>query len=344
VESYNETIENLKKSSSSKTILQEEAKLENNEIINKITDTALYDLIIELLLTESNVFLYGYGSKLRLIYNFIKYFQDTVNCGEDGNYHLLIFNCYNPEINMKFMLNEITAYIWCILDTSGKGVSEVIKKVRTTEDHIVYISELLKEIERREINAKFLLIVNNVDGPNFQSKPIQSVLANLVSCSNILLLATSDNLYVNYFWTQSIKDSYSFYFLKFHTFTPYELEINDKNSLIGEKTIKSGNGLAEIFRSLTKNQREVLKHIADIQLKGNLDILTAKGLVDYLSDNAYGVCNSQNRLMELIHEPIYHEILVERIHKNTKQIYKLNLEIDVIERIKNGEYNFEDEI
>jgi hypothetical protein len=242
------------------------------------------------------------------------------------------------------MLNEIASYIWSFLDNSGSGCSEGMKKVRTTEDHIAHIVGLLQEIAKREINVKFLLIVNNIDGPNFQSKPIQSVLANLVSCSNILLLATSDNLYINYFWTQTIKDSYSFYFLKFHTFTPYELEINDKNSLIGEKTIKSGNGLAEIFRSLTKNQRDVLKHIADIQLRGELDILTAKGLVDYLSDNAYGVCNNQNRLMELIHEPIDHEILVERIHKNTKQIYKLNLEIEVIEKIKNGEFDFEDQV
>ena len=68
-ESYNEVIEKMKKSSHCRSILQEEAKLENDQKINIITERGLFDVIIELLLAESNVFLYGYGSKLKFIYN-----------------------------------------------------------------------------------------------------------------------------------------------------------------------------------------------------------------------------------------------------------------------------------
>ncbi len=121
-------------------------------------------------------------------------------------------------------------------------------------------------------------------------------------------------------------------------------EINEKNSLTGEKSIKSGSGLGEVLKSLTLNQKEVLKLMAQIQLKGDLSLMTPKALVDFMLDNGYGICNNQNRFMELILEPLDHEIIVEKIlKKNNKQVYKLNLDNDVLEKIASGEYDNDNE-
>ena len=340
VESFFEIIEGMKKNTKCKEIIKQEETLENDETINKITDIALYDLIIELILADSNVFLFGYGSKLKLVYNFINYFQDAVNKEYDENFHILVFNCFNPEVNLKYILSNIQEYVIKQLDSIGiesKEFQEMMKKNRTAEQIATYIQYMIENIfSQREIQMKFLVILNNIDGPNFQSVASQNLLSLLADTTNIRLIATSDNLYINYFWNQAVKDNFSFYFLKFHTFTPYEVEINEKNSLIGEKNIKTGTGLIAIYKSLTKNARDVLRVIAELQLREDQAILTQRGIVDYMTDEGLGICNSINRFMELIHEPMDHQILVKRNFKE-KEIYKLNLEEKMVIKIANGE-------
>jgi hypothetical protein len=313
--------------------------------LNKISKFSLYDLMIELIKTKSNIFLYGYGSKLKIIYDFIQYFQSNVNGVDSQNYYLLTFNCYNPEINLKFILNEIQGLILNLLEQIGcsdKELKEVTQKYKTLEDQVYYIDELRKILKTKEFHGKFIIIMNNIDGPNLQNKIFQSIIATLVNITGFILITTSDNLYINHFWTQTMKDNFSFYFLKYNTFSPYELEINDKNSLTGEKNIKSGTGFGEILKSLTKNHRDVIKIMAEIQMKGDLTQMTPKALVDYMTDHGFGVCNSQNRFMELILEPRDHEIIVERLlPKTNKQIYKLNLDNEILEKIVNGEFDGE---
>lgn len=339
-------IEKLQKNKHCKKIIKEEedSDIYNNEYINKITDKAFYDLIIELLFTDSNILIYGYGSKLKLIYDFISYYQQKVNCEENKNTHILVFNCYNPEINIKFILNEIQSYLISQLDSFGLCKNEFRQlNYKTLEHQVVALKSLRNEMINKELCSDILIIMNNIDGPNFQFKTFQQVLSQMVEVAEFRLLATSDNLYLNYFWTQNMKDNFSFYFLKFHTFIKYELEINEKNSLTGEKSLKSGAGLIEVLKSLTKNQKEVLKVMAEIQLKGDLTQMAPKALVEYMVDNGFGICNTQNRFMELIFEPMDHEIIVEKVlPKNNKHIYKLNLDNDILEKIVNGSYDQEE--
>ena len=165
-------------------------------------------------------------------------------------------------------------------------------------------------------------------------------MSQLVDLTEFVFIVTSDNLFINYLWTQTVKDSFSFYFLKYNTVVPYQYEINDKTSLTGEKNVKSGTGLIQILKSLTKNQREVVKVMAQIQLKGDLTMMTPKALVDYMTDNCIGICNNQNRFMELILEPKDHEVVVEKVlPKTNKQIYKLNIDQENLEKLANGEFD-----
>jgi len=223
---------------------------------------------------------------------------------------------------------------------SGKGLKEFAQKSRTLEEQIIIIHNIEQALTKAEFYGKFLVIINNIDGPNFQNKMFQNVLSQLVDLTEFVFIVTSDNLYINYLWTQTVKDSFSFYFLKYNTAVPYQYEINDKTSLTGEKNVKSGTGLIQILKSLTKNQREVVKVMAQIQLKGDLSLMTPKALVDYMTDNCIGICNNQNRFMELILEPKDHEVVVEKVlPKTNKQIYKLNIDQENLEKLANGEFD-----
>ena len=114
------------------------------------------------------------------------------------------------------------------------------------------------------------------------------------------------------------------------------MEINDKNSLTGEKNIKAGMGLVQILKSLTKNQRDMIKIIAKEQLIGNANNLSLKNLTDKLIDET--IASSQNQVLEYLIEPKDHHLIVER--KGTSgTFYKLNLSDDILEKFSNGEFD-----
>ncbi len=351
IEPYSEVLGKIQKYEKQEKS-QQSLSIDHIEEINLLNDESFFDLLIELIKTDSNIFIYGYGSKLKLIYDFINYFHEnsqddssgsiTTNCS-NLNYYTLVFNCYNPEMNIKYILSEIQSCLINQLDQLGlsaKELKEFAHKSRTLEEQITLIHNIERVLVNMEFFGKFIIIINNVDGPNFQNKFFQNVLSQLVDLTEFVFIVTSDNLYINYLWTQTIKDCFSFYFLKYNTFVPYQYEINDKTSLTGEKNVKSGSGLIQILKSLTKNQREVIKVMAQIQMKGDLSMMTPKALVDYMADNCVGVCNNQNRFMELILEPKDHEIVIEKtLPKSNKEIYKLNLDQETLEKFANGEFD-----
>jgi hypothetical protein len=154
------------------------------------------------------------------------------------------------------------------------------------------------------------------------------------------LFATSDNLSLNYFWNQTIKDNYSFYFIKYNTFENFDMEINDKNSLTGEKNIKEGSGLVQILKSLTRNQRDMIKIIAKTQLKGNTLNLTIKNLTNLLIDEM--IASSQNQVLEYLIEPLDHNLIVVRNSNSSSKsysFYKLNLTDEILSKFDIGEFD-----
>ena len=123
---------------------------------------------------------------------------------------------------------------------------------------------------------------------------------------------------------------------------PYSIEINHTNSLTSEKSIKNGFGLTEIFESFSQNQKELLKELANLQLKGDFEHMTPKGLVDYFIDEGLGICNNQSKLNELILEAKDHDIVSLKLsNKINKEIYKFEIENRFIEKISNGEFIFD---
>ncbi len=339
VDTYNDIVEKLKKNSQTKEIIKQEAELLNNEHINEITEEVLFDLIINFIKAESNVLIYGFGSKLKLIYDFIGYFQNTINCGEEAEYHLLVFNCYNPEITIRFILNKIIETLSSQLEEIGKEFD--FKKERSIEGLISFIDTVIRDIyiKRLELNHRFLVIINNIDGFNFQSKQVQESLSKLMLIERFHFICTTDNAFINYFWSQNTKDNFSFYYLKFHTFMPYELEMNDKNSLIGDKTRKNISGLKDILKALSGQQKELLVVIAKKQLKNEWETMNGKSIVEYIVNEGLGICNNIHRFQEMIVEYLDHNILVEKQLKDGKNYYKLNLGDEIVKQLGSGELN-----
>jgi len=299
--------------------------------------------------------LYGYGSKLNLVYDYLKYFQENIN-GKENDYHIMIFNCYNSDIKINFILGGIIDYLNNFKkryisqnlnsnnnnnynnNLSNNFINTCDGYLKTDDEKLKKINEILGFLIENDIIKKMLIVINNLDSFYLCNKESQKTLSKLFfdKSDKMHLFATTDSLFLNYFWNQTIKDNYSFYFLKFNTFENFDMEINDKNSLTGEKNIKEGMGLVQILRSLTKNQRDMIKIIAKNQLKGNTLILTLKNLTKLLIDEM--IASSQNQVLEYLIEPIDHGLIVER--KSTAQsYYKLNLSDEILNKFDSGEYD-----
>jgi hypothetical protein len=65
------------------SLLLKELKIKNlyelEEKINYINEINLFELISNIIKIKSNILIYGFGIKIKLIYNFINYFQNNIN-------------------------------------------------------------------------------------------------------------------------------------------------------------------------------------------------------------------------------------------------------------------------
>ena len=342
IEQYSNILSNIDKDYQKELkALSSEKSIEN---INQINEGNLFELITEIIKINGNVFLYGLGSKLSLIYEYIQYFQDNINNKEgNGEYYFLIFNLYNQELVLKRVFSTIIDYL---LELMTRKINDKIIQLKTIKptspsDQIGVIEEYILILRNNFFKGRFIIILNNIDGPNFQNRAEQNYLSYL-SKNDINIIATCDNVNIVNLWTQEIKTRFNFYYLKFNTMIPYSIEINHTNSLTSEKSIKNGFGLTEIFESFSQNQKELLKELANLQLKGDFEHMTPKGLVDYFIDEGLGICNNQSKLNELILEAKDHDIVSLKLsNKINKEIYKFEIEKRFIEKISNGEFIFD---
>ena len=342
IEQYSNILSNIDKDYQKELkALSSEKSIEN---INQINEGNLFELMTEIIKINGNVFLYGLGSKLSLIYEYIQYFQDNINNKEgNGEYYFLIFNLYNQELVLKRVFSTIIDYL---LELMTRKINDKIIQLKTIKvtsptDQIGVIEEYILLLRNNFFKGRFIIILNNIDGPNFQNRAEQNYLSYL-SKNDINIIATCDNVNIVNLWTQEIKTRFNFYYLKFNTMIPYSIEINNTNSLTSEKSIKNGFGLTEIFESFSQNQKELLKELANLQLKGDFEHMTPKGLVDYFIDEGLGICNNQSKLNELILEAKDHDIVSLKLsNKINKEIYKFEIENRFIEKISNGEFIFD---
>ena len=211
--------------------------------------------------------------------------------------------------------------------------------------------EDLEEKEKNEIKYykdednicfpfKILLIIHNIGSPSGQNKAFNQHLSDLASKLYFLrLLVTCENLIIPYFWSLEVKDKYKFCYLKYHSYEPYDTEIDENNSIKTGNNIKEGYGLKEIFSSFTDAQKKLIKEIAVLNLKGDHEHLTPKGIVHYFVETGKGIVTDTQKLDDLIKEAIDHNIVELRVSNEiNKEIYKMILERNVIEKIAEGEF------
>jgi len=345
---------------------------------NVIDDGNLFNLMYEILFQNFNIFLYGFGNKMKLMYDFIDFYQNKSSKDSDIPNYIISCNLNNPEMSMKVIISKVESCLRkefeeyyqnynekkYVTETSifaqidklriiykknmernlDKSNNQKIKKENMEEDDIYSSSDEEDNNKDKKLKSdvndfKILLIVHNIGNTLGQSKLFQENLSELVTLDFINLIATCENLTIPYYWTTEVKDKYKFCFIKFDTFDPYDIEIDENNSIKGGNNLKGGEGLKEIFSSLSETQKKLIKEIAKLNLANDYDNLTPKGLVNYFVNTGIGIVTDIQKLESLMLEAIDHEIVaLKPCSANNKDIYKITLDRSVIERIAEGEY------
>jgi hypothetical protein len=120
-------------------------------------------------------------------------------------------------------------------------------------------------IDLENVPFRILLVLNNIGSSIGQSKNFQYNLSDLAfHLYFIRLFATCENLVIPFYWTSEVKNNFKFCFLKYHTFEPYEHEIDENNSIKIGTNIREGFGLKEIFCSFSETQKKLMKEIAKL--------------------------------------------------------------------------------
>jgi hypothetical protein len=95
-------------------------------------------------------------------------------------------------------------------------------------------------------------------------------------------------------------------------------------------------GLAQVLKCLTDSQRAMIKKMAEIQLTNDMKHLTFEKLVDIMIDEM--IATSKDNLRNMLNEPKDHDIIQTK-DINGKEVFKLNLEKEILEKLKNGDYD-----
>jgi len=375
----------------------------------------------ELLYHNYNIFLYGFGNKMKLIYDFIRYYQDKYENDSDIPYYIISCNLNNSEMSMKVILNKVENCIMREFENVFKiansekefatrsktyyeqiqKLKHIYKKISTKSQNIEnenededssfsdkkdYLEEeknLVKDnitnnfadintnsnninnhedkmiIEKNEntknknekkpqnqnkyLVFKILLIIHNIGSNIGRNKIFQENLSELnkqLKCIN--LVVTCENLTIPYYWTSEVKDKYQFCFVKFDTFLPYDNEI-DEDTIKDEYDMTGGMALKEMFISFSEIQKRVIMEIAILQLKNEFDKLTPKGLIDYFINTGKGTVIDVQKLETILNDPIEHGIVtLKTCSINNKEIFRVNLDKSLCERIANGEFLLND--
>jgi hypothetical protein len=275
---------------------------------------------------------------------FVKYFDEKYNCSEptiEGLITKLQYIYEEIEIKFKSINNPINE----VKEEENKNSESSSSEKEDDEDENNDSSNKYKNGKFNDLNEdnlpfRILLVLNNIGSSVGQSKNFQYYLSDIANSLYFArLYVTCENLVIPFYWTMEAKDKFRFCFLKFDTFEPYDSEIDENNSIKVGNNIREGSGLKEIFCSFSETQKRLMKEIAILNLKGDHEHLTPKGLVDHFINTGIGIVTDLQKLETLMTEAIDHEIVELKVsNENNKEIYKMNLEKSIIEKIAEGEF------
>ncbi|KAI9488062.1 origin recognition complex subunit 2-domain-containing protein [Zychaea mexicana] len=264
-----------------------------------------------------NLLLYGYGSKRRLVNDFV---QSSMTDGV-----VLMINGFFPSITIKASLSKLVVDA---LDVTASPPAQM-------QDLVALISNYFMDENRSY--ERLYLIVHNIDGSTLRNERSQQALSMLADTPNIHLIATIDHINAGLLWDNVKTSRFNWLWHDATTFDDYLVETSFENSLLMRSGELGGaRGIQYVLRSLTSNGRGVFRVLAEHQLmememEGN-DTARANESMGLPYHRYYDACresflvSNDTQLRSLLTEFIDHKIIHAKRSADGTEVFYIPLD------------------
>lgn len=202
-----------------------------------------------------NILLFGYGSKIFLLDDFLTAWNPELP--------IVGVNGYNPATNFKDILNT------CVTAIVDQTVSDTWYR-QPSERLILFLDYLVMS------KKHFILFINSIDGVALRDTRTQAFLARLVESPQILFIATADHINAPLLWSEELAQRISFVWHHTPTFCPYTTETSycDMFSLGQSKASVGVGAVKTVLESLTANAQSLYQLLVTNQYENMVEIGT----------------------------------------------------------------------
>ncbi|GMM34229.1 origin recognition complex subunit 2 [Saccharomycopsis crataegensis] len=209
-----------------------------------------------------NVCLYGVGSKLHLLSQFVDtYLTDALSVP------VLVANGYNPATTLREVVEQ-TIKIVLPSRKLKNGKSQPILKLPAAPHESVPL--LVRYLEKsNDKSLKIVLAIHNLDGPAFKGDRAQSALAQLSGLPQVWLVTSVDKINAPILWDSAKTSQFNFAWHDTTTYDNYNVENGFEDLLhVGRSSKNIGTkGAQYVLSSLTQNARNLYRVLVANQLQ-----------------------------------------------------------------------------
>lgn len=164
------------------------------------------------------------------------------------------------------------------------------------------------------------------------------MLSEIANVPGIRLIVSVDNIKAGMLWSEQIVDKLNFMCVEVNTFEDYDIELEYQSPLFSFKNDNQEVGLTFVLKSLTSNQRSIVKLIAQHMLDNPQEKgIAMRELMNKCVENM--LATSQKQVKDYLHEAKDHKVVNERTDENGHQIIYMTYPVMLLEKLANDELN-----
>lgn len=198
-----------------------------------------------------NLLLHGLGSKREFLNNFV--------LDRFASEPKLVVNGFHSGTNLKSVTNPMMNFAHKH-QLKGSYKKSAIKAVHDQVDAIKRIYGNLNEAEAGF--DKFFLVVHSLDAGALKNEEWQHYLSEIAELKNVVFIASVDHIKAGMLWSEQMLDRFNFMAMEVNTFADYDCELEYQSPLFSVKNDNQEVGLGFVLKSMTENQRQIIRLIA----------------------------------------------------------------------------------
>lgn len=162
------------------------------------------------------------------------------------------------------------------------------------------------------------------------------MLAGLAKTQKVKLIVSLDHIKSGILFSETLLDKFNFVCLQVDTFAEYSAEMDYSPSLFSAKNENQEIGLSFILKSMTQQQQQIVRLIAQYQLENQEQKgILVNDLFNMCTENM--LCHSHKGLKDYLHEAKDHKIVIEKVTETGAPLLSMPYTVHVLEKIVNDQ-------